>query len=151
MTNTQSVSELWGVFEHAVTEARAGLTNNKPVATALSNLFATFGNKQDFAHQTSISIATIDRWLGAYTLPTKGNVINLKNYFFVDSITDEPGVTCKELVSLAFLPLVEVIAECYQTSRNPLPTDNLAELIVLIRKSKGKITKEMIKAFLGLQ
>ncbi len=141
--------EAFEQFKRAVDLARTDPAQKKEMGRLLSAVIEAAGKtKMDVVRSDIASRATIDRWTGGKNIPHPNQVASLRK-FLLGAQSDYHSLA-PLLLDRRYRPVIEFFLS-EETAQRPLNEGQLSALLELAEKSKGTLSPEMMRIFLGLE
>lgn len=103
--------------------------------------------RKDMYHAGIANRSTIDRWLSGNNIPQPNQMESLRKFLLDVSGSGHPLATL--LLDLRYRPVINFVLQ-QETEETPLDKTQVSALLELAEKSKGTLSPEMMRIFLGL-
>lgn len=143
-----SAKETFERFSQMVNKARADVARKKEMGELLAVAIESAGKKKkDIVDAHIADRASVDRWLNGNHVPQPNQVENLRKFLLDVSGNDHPF--CMVLLDPRYRPVINFVLQ-QETKEAFLNKIQISSLFELAEKSKGTLSPEMIRIFLGL-
>lgn len=143
--------ETFAQFERAVKAARTDSSKKKEMGQMLRAAIESAGKtRRDIIGACIASRASVDRWLHGSHVPHPNQVDSLKKILLGVSGVIDTHSLASVLLDARYRPVIEFLMQ-EESSKRPLSEEQVSSLLELAEKSKGMLSSEMMRIFLGLE